>query len=359
MPERAKTLLVCPLNWGLGHASRCVPVIRHLLQLQQNVVIAASGNAFHFLKSEFPSEKHIYFADYGIRHPKSKRLSLMIALQLPLIFYRIFREHNKLKKIIRDHHIDVVISDNRFGLRNSKTYCVYITHQIHIQAPARWKFLEPWLFKLHKHYIKKFNACWIPDQADGFRLAGALSDNTAISGSSYTGLLSRFSGLKSSGKTKYKLCIIISGPEPQRSSFESIVLDQLDESAEAVVFLGRPDKNETITRGNNIIMSHASAIEMHRILSASEIIISRSGYSTVMDIATLGKKAVLVPTPGQTEQEYLACYLMKNNICYSEKQDEFNLNRALEKSGFYKGFDGIADKPQIEEMLKNMLKKIT
>ncbi|MEI6851561.1 MAG: glycosyltransferase [Bacteroidota bacterium] len=352
-------ILICPLNWGLGHASRCIPIIRILEKNDYNVFLAASGNAYYLLEETFPHLPIFRFEDYNITYTKGKNLTRKIFFQTPGIFLKIFREHRRLKKLIRELEIDLVISDNRFGLWNKKTKTVYITHQVRIKAPGDNRIIEQILFKIHGYFIRKFNICWVPDFAEDFKMAGSLSGNDKLPGNAqYIGTLSRFSKPQKEITKDFDLCVLLSGPEPQRSIFEEIILAQLKRSDyKAVVLLGQPSEHlKTIIDGRIHIFSSLLPDEIQNYILRSEVVLARSGYSTIMDLATLGSKAILVPTPGQTEQEYLANYLSEKNIYYTVTQQNFNLDVAMD---LVKTTTGILKSNPADHLEKVILDSIT
>lgn len=256
-------------------------------------------------------------------------LPLKILLQFPKMVYTIYNEHTWLKQMVKQFNIDAVISDNRFGMYHSKIPSVYITHQLLIKTGN--SFTEAVAQKIHHHIIKKYIKCWVPDfEIDG--LAGELSHpNNTIANIKYLGALSRFE--KNTELTKqYHLLISISGPEPQRTMFEVDLMKQLDTINKSVLFIrGLPGKEKIIESTNPLvkIVNHLSAKEMNIAILQSEIVVSRCGYTTVMDLVKLQKKAILIPTPGQTEQEYLANYLKENRFFYTTLQDDFDLQVSL------------------------------
>jgi uncharacterized protein (TIGR00661 family) len=356
--KKRENILICPLNWGLGHASRCISIIRILEKNHYKVFIACSGDAYHLLKRTFPHLTIIWFEDYHIKYTKGKNLASKIFFQTPEIFLRIFIEHRKLKKLIRQFTIDTVISDNRFGLWNKKVRSVYITHQIHIKAPGNNKTIEKFLFRIHRYFINKYDVCCIPDYSAGFRLAGELSAKRGLSEKAkYIGILSRFDATENKTAKDFDLCVLISGPEPQRSIFEEIILWQLQRSSfSAIVILGKPAENyNTIINGRIHLFSSLPPDEIQDYIQRSGVVLARSGYSTIMDLATLGKKAILVPTPGQTEQEYLANYLSGQNIFYTTTQNDFNLETAFDK---VKETAGVLNPNPIDQLEKVILDSI-
>jgi uncharacterized protein (TIGR00661 family) len=323
-------ILIAPLDWGLGHATRCIPIINELIYQNCAVLIAASGKSFFLLKKEFPSLVILRISGYKIKYSKNKKwLPLKIVLQFPRIIFSILKENLWLKKNIKKYKIDAIISDNRFGMYNKKIPSVYITHQLLIKTGNI--FFEKIAQKIHYYFIKKYNYCWVPDSIEN-GLAGELSHQEIMPPNIlFIGPLSRLELLKDVTKL-YDVLISISGPEPQRTIFEKIIQDQLKHFNKRTLFLrGVPQENTKLKIENGLItiVNHLSANELNKTFQQSQIIISRSGYTTIMDLVKLGKDAILVPTPGQTEQEYLSRYLMKKNIFYSIEQDKFSLDTAL------------------------------
>lgn len=330
-----KRILVCPLDWGLGHATRCVPVIRELIKQDVEVILGGDQLPMAFLKTEFPELESVKLPGYDIRYPKNGNMILKMLSLMPKTLLHISREHYLLQKIIDSHRIDAVISDNRFGLWSNKVPCVFITHQVMIKSP----FLEKFLYRINKRFIHHYNECWIPDFAGEDNLSGDLSHKFPLPGNvKFVGPLSRFKHSSNENfipqkEFKYDIAVIISGPESQRSIFEKMVLEQLQKTTlKGVVVRGIPGVGEAFRLNDTIeVFSHLDSESLREIIWSSEIILSRPGYSTIMDLSVLNKKAVFVSNLGQTEQEYLAEYLVKKNLalCYSQK--EFNLETALLK----------------------------
>ena len=217
-------ILVCPLEWGLGHATRCIPIINVLIELGAEVLIAGEGATGALLKKEFPHLHFLPLMGYRMRYSRNRYfLPIQVLWQTPKIMFTIFRETRWLKRMIRLHKIDAVISDNRFGLYSNQVPAVYITHQLLIKTGS--SFTEKILQKIHYHYINKYDACWVPDFKDG-GLAGELSHPAKLpSNIKYIGGLSRFT--MHEPEKKYDLFVTISGPEPQRTIFEDLILVQV------------------------------------------------------------------------------------------------------------------------------------
>jgi uncharacterized protein (TIGR00661 family) len=333
MPGYKPCVLVAPLDWGLGHATRSVPVINGLIKHGCEVIIAAEGAGRILLEKEFPGLRFLQLRGYRI-HYSNRRFWMPVTLfiQLPKIILSIYHEHLWLKKAVKEHSIDAVISDNRMGLYHSSVPCVYITHQLKIKTGGR--FTEWLARKIHYRFIDKYNECWVPDAAGEINLAGELSHPVHLPKVpvKYLGPLSRFE--KTDAGIKYDLLIILSGPEPQRTVFEKIIIKDLENYSGRVLLVRGLLENADTLKPLSLsveIQDHLSASEMRQAILESEIIISRSGYSTVMDMVKLQKKAILVPTPGQTEQEYLADYLLNQEIFFCVAQEKFSLAEALKR----------------------------
>ncbi len=354
--QQQQRILIAPLDWGLGHATRCIPIIRYLLEKQQQVIVAADGRPLALLRKEFPDIEHIQLKGYSINYARGSLMILKMLFSIPKILKGIYREHQALNHIIKTRKIDVVISDNRFGLWNKNVRCIFITHQTMIKSPFGVNLLH----LINLNFIHKYTECWIPDEEGEINLSGDLSHKFPLPRNAFfVGLLSRFNSNPNDNNPNdnYSILIILSGPEPQRTIFENILLKQLDENGlKTLIVRGMTDQIENTEINKNITMiTHLCAEEMQKIIEKSELIIARSGYSTIMDMATLGKKVVFVPTPGQTEQEYLARLLEQKKIAYFQSQSKFNLKEALIESKKYSGFIEKMNNNKIEQRLEILL----
>lgn len=346
-----KKVLVAPLDWGLGHASRCIPLINILLQRNVTVVIAGSGRSLELLRGEFPSLRFFNLVGYDPRYPTKGSMVLKMATQLPHFLSTIKKEHLQLERIVEDEQVDIVISDNRFGCWSAKATSVFITHQSNILMPKRFGWLQGIVRRMNYRAMKKYDVCWIPDFPGEHSLAGELGQPTGTDvgvRSTHIGILSRFSALvnQHAARTtaaRYDLLCIFSGPEPQRTILENLVVAQLTPlRIKAAIVRGVPKgESKRKINVNGDVIDFASTQQLWQLISMSEMVLARSGFSTVMDLAVLKKKAIFVPTPGQTEQEYLAAMLTTRQIAYSVSQKSFNLEAAMKAAVTYKGFDGL------------------
>jgi uncharacterized protein (TIGR00661 family) len=361
MPETPH-ILVCPLDWGLGHATRCVPIIRRLISLKCRVLIAGSGRSLNFLRSEFAEATFIHLPSYRFFYSSKNRMAGSMLLSTPMILWGIFCEHRLLKKIIRKHQVHAVISDNRFGLWNKSIPCVYMTHQVRIKTGPGLRFLEPVLHKINRLFLKKFNWLWIPDNENTPNLSGELS-HQALAGLNhrFIGPLSRFSGSEpiddQPEEESCDILALISGPEPQRSIFESMIIEQASTVQKKIILLrGLPGGKTNLEINNNLsIYPHLESDRLKRLIVNAGIVVCRSGYSTIMDLAVLGKKAFFVPTPGQTEQEYLAKYLREQSICNFSPQNDFKIAEVTEQSDLFSGFRNFKCENELENALLDLL----
>jgi len=349
-----KRVLITPLDWGLGHATRCIPIIDELLKRGCEVYIATSGSAFDLLKKEFPRLKFFVLPSYKATYSAQLPLMISVFLQVPKFLHVINLEHKQIEKIIADHSIELVLSDNRFGCWSKKVPSVFITHQTKIQMPSILKGLQPIINFFNHQFIKRFKYCWIPDVSGEFNLTGKLSESGSIP-VKYIGNLSRLNKIPSD--MVYDLTIILSGPEPQRTILEKIILTQLKKSnRKALLIRGVIEENSLWTQEGEVqLVNYLQANELEKIINQSELIVARSGYSTIMDLAKLGKRAIFIPTPGQTEQEYMSRRLMNNGVAFSMNQDKFNLVYAIERSKGFKGFSNIEER---NDLLRQTLTEI-
>ena len=327
--HKTTRILLSPLDWGLGHAARYIPLIRAFQQQGCEVVLAADGAAAALLSVEFPDIRIVHLQGYGIRYSEGSSLVGSMLRQLPGILRSINYEHQWLNSLLLQEQFDLIISDNRPGFWNKQVPCIYITHQLLIHS-GKGKWLNRLLQQLHSRYIKNFHAVWVPDLPGNENLAGELSHpSKPIIHPTYIGLVSRLQ--PTTVTQQYELMVLLSGPEPQRTILETKLLDQLQTFNRAVLFVrGLPNNTTTLAAPANItVHNHLPALQLQEVMASSKLIICRSGYTTLMDLTRLQKKAVLIPTPGQPEQEYLATYMQEQSIFPFLSQQEFVLANAL------------------------------
>jgi UDP:flavonoid glycosyltransferase YjiC (YdhE family) len=299
-----KTILICPLDWGLGHAARCVPLIKQLQKQNNRIIVGCTSWQKEFLQGELNGVEYTSLFGYEVRYSENISVGLKILLQSPRLFSVVRREHAWLEQFLQEHKVDVVISDNRFGLYNKKVESVFITHQVFVRAP----FLQRWINKINLSYIKRFDKCWVPDHADPQKsLSGALSHDTDLPANLvYIGPLSRFSESKATEK-EYEVLLLLSGVEPQRLLLENKLVQAFDGAARVALVRGAQGTGRAFP-SNFTVFNRINNHELLQLMMRSQTIVCRSGYSTLMDLDAMKLRALLIPTPGQTEQEYLARY---------------------------------------------------
>lgn len=353
-----KRILVAPLNWGLGHATRCIPIINGLLEHGFHVIIASDGAALSLLQKEYPQLQSFELPSYKIKYAKKgKNFKLKLIWDSPKVIKAMQREKKRVKELVKEYNIDTIISDNRLGVYYKKVPCIFITHQLNVLSGNTTWFSS----KMHQKIIKKFECCWIPDVNQKPNLTGKLGHLKKNNlNTTYIGPISRFR--KNSLQKKYDLLVLLSGPEPQRGLLQDKLLDELKGFVGNVLFIkGRIEENptvETLVYENVKIIVHnfMTSKNLENALNSSEVILSRSGYTTVMDLAKLEKKAFFIPTPGQYEQEYLAKRLDKKGIVPYAKQEDFTL-KELHRVKNYTGlvaFENSIDYTMLISALSNV-----
>lgn len=324
-------VLIAPLDWGLGHATRCIPIIKAFQSLGCEVLIAADGAVAKLIEHEFPTINIIHLEGYQIQYAKTANaLAWKLLFQIPKILSRIKNENDWLDAIIDSEKIDLVISDNRYGLYSKKIPTVFITHQLCIKTP--FPFLEEILRKINYRFINRFSACWVPDVVGDNNVAGLLSHPKTLPKIPvhYIGILSRMVKLGQE-KMQFDYCFLLSGPEPQRTILENSILKSLPKiPGKIVIVRGLPATASSLNVSEHIkVFNHLPTKELASILSLSNLIICRSGYTSIMELIGLEKDAILIPTPGQTEQEYLAEKLHAAKRFLYVKKDQLNILEAI------------------------------
>ena len=347
MKIQQKNILIAPLNWGLGHATRCIPIIKKLEEFGFKPIIASDGPALQLLKLEFPHLTSLELPSYSISYPKNgKNFRWKMLQSLPKMILAAAKERKLVQKWIVDYQLSGIISDNRIGVYSRDIPSVFITHQLNVLTGFTTFFST----KLHQKVIKKFTEVWIPDVDEEPNLSGKLGHSAyQKSNIKYIGALSRFRKIDS--EIKYDLMVLLSGPEPQRTLLEEKLTSELKNYLGKVVFVkGIIEENQRVFQSNNILFyNFMQSLELEKAMNESEIILCRSGYTTIMDLAELGKKAFFIPTPGQFEQEYLAEKFQKENFAPFCKQDDFTVKK-LNPIQNYSGFSTLENETNWQQL---------
>ncbi|HEX5026847.1 MAG TPA: glycosyltransferase [Agriterribacter sp.] len=357
-------ILVAPLDWGLGHASRCVPLVNELIHQGCEVCLAGEGKSMLLLKREFPQLRVLPLTGYDIfYHNTTGYFGWVMSRQVPAIIRSIRREHKWLKKLMEEEHFDAIVSDNRYGLYAEKVHSVFITHQLAIRTGLGY-LMNKCVQKINYKYINKFNECWVPDFKGEDNLAGKLSHPPVLpANTTYIGPISRFK--RNQVNKKYDLLILLSGPEPRRTIWEEALLKELNTyKGKALLVRGIPGCNEKPLINNNAgFVNFADAGELNVLMQQAEWVVCRSGYTSIMDLVQLQHKAILVPTPGQPEQEYLAKYLHQKGMFYAVTEAAFALGKSLQDAEKFPFSFINSDvfktsyKTQVTSLIKRIMKK--
>lgn len=333
--NKHRHILIAPLDWGLGHTTRCVPIIDRLLRSGHIPIFAGNDWQRNYIRLTFPGLETLDLPGYEVRYSSNKQQFLSaIGAQIPRIFRTIRQEHDWLLRLARGRSLDGIISDNRYGLHHPTIPSVFLTHQLQVMSGMRG-LADRALLRLHIRFISKFPECWVVDLPGGENLGGKLSHpKRQPPNTQYIGLLSQLAGTNTRPEEEQHLLILLSGPEPQRTILSDLLWQQLSSRREHTVFV---EGTKRIPAKTNI----PKQIEYHRELTREELlpllqrasmVVCRSGYSSLMDLVALGKKAILIPTPGQTEQEYLGKYLHGQGVFFCSDQMGFQFEQALEEA---------------------------
>jgi UDP:flavonoid glycosyltransferase YjiC (YdhE family) len=347
MPLSAKRILIAPLDWGLGHTTRCIPIIREIRRLGHNILFAGTPDQQAFIKQTFPDLDTRFLNGYRVRY---SRHALMFTLlwQIPRLLKTIQAEHEWMLRIVEEESVDGIISDNRYGLWHPSKPSIILTHQPNIITGMGGR-ADAGIRKMHYKYLSRFRSVWIPDYPGTPNLAGRLSHPDQIPpNTQYIGPLSQFTdtetarvrGSTGEGMNEGHILILLSGPEPQRTVLADKLWSQVQEFKRDIVFVeGSAGASRQTIPPHIRHVSLATASDLQPLLEKASIVICRSGYSTLMDLATLGKPAILIPTPGQTEQEYLAQYLSAKGHAIARSQSTFFISEAIDKAKELKPFE--------------------
>jgi predicted glycosyltransferase len=334
--SRKKTVLVSPLDWGLGHATRCVPIIQELINQDVEVILGISGLSGEWLRKTFPMLETVEVPFSEIKYHRWLPMEVTAMARYPAVVKMIDEEHRWLKSFCRQRTVQAIISDNRYGLFHPHIQSVCITHQLYIQ-PGRLLFLKPLLNRLTQAYLKNFHQIWVPDFSGSFSLSGSLSHPPCPTYPiQYIGVLSRFNRINEPKheNVTYSVAFVLSGPEPLRTVFENRCIEIARNIKGTSVIIRGTNKPLNNTVPNNChVINIADTQQLYQTIQQAACVVSRAGYSSIMDWYVLNKKAVLVPTPGQTEQEYLARHLHRLGLFYCVKETDLT-EEAIQRAFF-------------------------
>ena len=356
-----KRVLVSPLSWGLGHATRDLPIIRYLLERGHQVTVAGEGRALSLLKQEAPRCDFVELKDYPPPYSSGRYFVPKFLAMAPVMLRAIAREKQDFARLLADRRFDLIISDNRFNVRSPEIPSFVISHQVRFMTPPGFGFFERVTERFNYHYLRRFDRVIVPDNADPERnLSGRLSHDLRLMAPEkiyYAGVLSSVS--RTDVPQDVDLFVSISGPEPPRTQMERLILDHVGEvrADRIVIALGQPEvKEKRQLDARTTVYGFLDRAGQQEMMNRARMIICRSGYTTVMELAELGKKALLIPTPGQTEQEYLGRYYAERGLFHTVSQYELDLPRDVEKAQAMSGVPFKADtRANVERLYKDLL----
>lgn len=355
LPVSGGRVLVAPLDWGLGHATRCVPIIRELIRLNCHVVLAGNGPSLTLLREEFSSLPCIEVAGYSPVYARTSSLVRKLSTQLIKFRKAITDEHRQTVEIVRQHNIGLIISDNRYGCWSKEARSIFVCHQVNLLLSKSMSWLEPTVNRIHRSYIRSFDHCWIPDHEGKDALGGVLSSSDGLD-ATYVGPLSRFQPSQPLEK-EFDLTFVLSGPEPQRSMLEEDVIRKTRGMKERMCLVRGILKGTAISSRENLsVFDFMNSEDLQRVMARSKFLVMRSGYSTIMDLTSCGGNVFFVPTPGQTEQQYLARRFEMKGIAGFAEQHAFDPRHALAQAVKYRGFAGSVND---HFLLRAALRKVT
>ena len=344
----SRNILVAALNWGLGHAARCIPIIKELQQYGYTPVLASDGMALSLLQNEFPELTTIELPSYDIQYSKKgAHLKWKLLRQAPKILKAIKAEQLMTIQLQRDYDFAGIISDNRFGVYSNACPSVFMTHQLQVPSGATTR----WTSNLHAQLYRKFDECWVPDHEFEPNLSGALGhQKTKNIPIRYIGPLSRFRPEQL--PVTNDLLILLSGPEPQRSLLEERLIELFSEKkTRGILVRGLIETEQQHYTLNQLsVYNYMNTQQLQDCINASNVILARSGYTSIMDLCKLKKKAFFIPTPGQFEQEYLARHLEALQLAPSCTQDAFTLEQ-MDRVKLYKGMHCLTNTTDFKSLL--------
>jgi len=351
-------IIYCLCSWGLGHATRSLPIIRKLIEENHDLTIISSDRSLQLLQHELGSSiSYINIPDYPMLVSENTRQFIAKSMVYwPLFIKRMEDGLQQLQSILKNTKCDRIISDGRYDMYSKHIPSFFISHQMRIMNPLRIQLFERGSEIFNKFFFKRFKEVIIPDFKER-SLSGDLSHNlTKIDEDKlhYVGILSDFS--KRDIKKDIDYFISLSGPEPQRSLLEKSIISQIDDlSGSIVMSLGKTEEKDIPNDEDIKTFSYLTRDEREELLNRSKLVISRSGYSTIMDLAIIGTKSLMIPTPGQIEQEYLARHLKKTNTCHSIAQERLNLSRDIPLAEKTNGFTSKGDVKKTVETVLNII----
>lgn len=309
MLTRNRRVLVSVLDWGLGHATRTSVIVGRLRERGCEVILAGSGRSLELLGADYPELERVWLPGFSPRLSSGRRQWWKIGLQVPWFLWCVWRERRMTERIVRERGVELIVSDNRYGVRSVGCGSVIVTHQLRPKIGVRGLgWLERFVGWVIRRWVCRFDGCLVPDVRVG-GLSGELSggrwEGMRVHG---VGLLSRVALSEATEEGEVEWLGIVSGPEPQRGMLERELVERFcGESGRRVVVCGRGVGmgEDGVVEGGVERVCQADGGRLKGLIMSARHIVCRAGYSTIMDLVALGREAELIATPGQGEQEYL------------------------------------------------------
>lgn len=319
-------------SWGLGHATRSLPLITSLLDTNASLTIVSTGRALAVLRGEL--QDRCEFLDWpDVPHTVGRTawgFYLKTAAAIPRYLAVVRREQQWTAQLLRARHFDRIVSDNRYGIQHPDVPSFHVVHGLRFIAPGRVHLIERRLETVNYRWLGHLRQVIVPDTQED-QLSGDLAHSLEVFPQrviTYAGILSRLR--RRAVSEDLDLFVTLSGPEPQRSMLERLILQQLPSvRGRIVVTLGKPDAAAHTRVGSADVYGYLDRSGQEEMMNRARLVLCRSGYSTIMDLAELQRRAVLIPTPGQTEQMYLARYHQARGTAFAVDQRRLDLRAAL------------------------------
>lgn len=358
IPNSPPRVLFAVLNWGLGHATRSIPILHNLVERGLDVQLASDGDAGLLLREAFPHLPYHPLPAYNIRYGKQGSLTALLP-QLPHLIRTIRAERGITQTLVAEQGFTHIISDNRYGVYAPDRPSAWIGHQLALLPPNGLRGFHRLAYALHVRILRPFSQLWIPDDPD-FPLAGDLVHRFPLPEQArFLGWHSRLQRPQTSVETPNLPPIaVLSGPEPQRTLLENELIEKAPTLPQGLwIVRGLPaEKDERRTDFLRLI-PYWDAADLAKHLPRAQAVLARSGYSSLMDFATLRlPHLVLIPTPGQTEQLHLAENLARQHRCARGEQSRLDLPKLLAEATTQRGFsDFPSPRNRLEAVLTEFL----
>ncbi len=358
-----KTVLFAALDWGLGHATRCIPLIDALIELGHTPILASSGHALQFWKNYYPSLQFVTLSSLDVRYNGTAWWSAL--LQSPFMIRRLMVDDKKLlKQYLKNNTVDFIVSDNRYGCTYPGIKAVLLSNQLDLLPPQNWSGLPALSWKIiwrsaFRGFAAPFQELWLPEFEDEtLQLSKAMLYNPTKKPVRYIGLVTRLA-VETPTYIKKGTLLLLSGPEPQRTELERLLLAQthLFPPPLTLVRGNNTAKNLAPNEKVNILPEITDPKELTQLIKQHKYVVCRPGHSTLSDLYYCGAHFGVISTPGQPEQEYLAQRITSMGIAPNQEQKNINVTRLIADIDKFTGFKG-KNQRSLTELWTNVLNSL-